>query len=196
MAATLTRLIDGLERRATWKNAALAFGGIILVNVAMAGYILPNIAARRPRALEDDFLVMIDLAPLSSAEEVYRIYDLYSPDVLGFVRLLYALDFVMPLAFAVCLVCLIGKLLRALRVTEGVWRAALLVPLVALLFDYAENVLSLFLLGQYQDGRVYPALARAASGATAVKFVGLGCAGLTLVVLLLRLAARRVARTA
>jgi hypothetical protein len=197
MGTTLARLIDGLERHATWRNFALAVGGIVLSNLAMGGYIIPSIEARRPQAVHDGFLVMIDLEPLRSVEEVYGIFDLYAPDILGFVRLLYALDFVMPLAFAVGIFCVIGKLLRYLEVKGG-WRAVLLMSFVALPFDYAENASSLFLISQYQDGQVFPTLARVAGIATAVKFLGLGCAGLTMVVLLLwaatKLIARRVGR--
>lgn len=188
MGATLAKLLDGLERHATWRNAALAVGGIVLSNLAMGEYILPNIQARRPEALEDGFLVMIDLEPLRSVEEVYRIFDLYKPDILGLVQLLYALDFVTPLALAVFLLCLIGKMLRYLQVKEGGWRAALLLPFAALLFDYTENALSLFLISQYQDGQVFPTLARVASIATAAKFFGLLCTGLTMVALLFRTA--------
>lgn len=198
MGATLARLLDGLERRSTLRNAALAIGGTVLVNLAMGGYVLPNIQARRPEAMQDGFLVMIDLQPLSSAEEVYRIFDLYQADILGFVRLLYALDFVLPLAFAVFIGCLIGKLLQYLEVKQGVWRAALLVPFAALPFDYAENAASLFLISQYQDGHVFPTLARVASIATAAKFLGLACIGLVTGILLLaavvKLIARRVGR--
>lgn len=194
MSTTLAKLIDGLEHRSTWKNVALAIGGIVLSNLAMGAYILPKIEARRPDAVEDGFLVMIDLEPLRSAEEVYRIFDLYQPDILGLVRLLYAVDFVMPLAFAACLVFLTGKMLRYLEVKEGAWRAALLLPFAALLFDYAENASSLFLISRYQDGQVFPTLARVASIATAAKFLGLGCTGLTMLALLLRTATKLIAR--
>jgi hypothetical protein len=146
--------------------------------------------------MNDGFLVMIDLQPLSSAEEVYRVYDLYTPDILGFVRLLYALDFVMPLLFAVGVLCLVGKLLRYLEVKAGGWRAVLLLPFAGLPFDYTENALSLLLIGQYQSGQVFPTLARVASIATAVKFLGLACAGVTMVVLLVRAAMKLVARRA
>lgn len=196
MSATLAKLIDVLERRSTWRNAALAVVGIGLANLVMGLYILPNIKARRPEALEDGFLVMIDREPLCSAAEVYQIFDLYKPDILNFVRLLYGLDFVMPLMFAVCIVCLFGKMLRYLDVKAGGWRIVLLLPFAALLFDYVENALSLFLMGQYQDGQVFPALAGAAGIATAAKFLGLGCSGLTMVVLLLRTATKFIARKA
>lgn len=194
MGATLTKLLDGLERRSTWRNAALAFGGIVLSNVAMGGYIIPNVQARRPQAVDDGFLVMIDLEPLRSAEEIYRIFDLYEPEILGFVRLLYAVDFVMPLMFAVFMLCLIGKLLRYLEVKQGVWRPALLLPFTGLLFDYIENALSLFLISQYQDGHVLPTLARVTSIMSAVKFLGLACTGLAIVVLLLRSVVKLIAR--
>lgn len=190
MGATLRKLIDGLERRSTWRNAALAAGVIALANLALAGYILPDIEARRPEAMDGGFLVMIDREPLLSAAEVYRIFDLYQPDILGLVRLLYAVDFVVPLAFACFLACLIGKMLRYLGGTAGGWRVALLLPFVALLFDYTENVLSLFLTGQYQDGQVFPTVARVASLATAGKFLGLAVTGLAVVALLLRTAAK------
>lgn len=192
MGAALKKLIDGLERRATWRTAALAFGVTLLSNLAM-GYLLTNIEARHPEALDDGFLVMIDLEPLLSFEEIYRIFDLYTPDILGFVRLLYAVDFVMPLAFAFLCIALIGKLLRYLGVKAGGWRGCLLLPFVALLFDYTENTLALFLLGQYQDGQVLPTLARVASIATTSKFVGLGLTGLVTVVLLLWAVARLIA---
>lgn len=193
MATTLARLIDGLERRSTWKNAALAVGGILLSNVAMGAYILPCVEARQPEAVHDGLLVMIDLAPMISAEEVYKIFDLYHPDILGLVRLMYAVDFVMPLAFAVLLMCLIGKMLRYLDV-RGIGRLVLLLPFTSLLFDYVENTLSLVLIAQYQDGQVFPTLARVASVATVVKFLGLASAALTVVVLLLRAAPRFITR--
>jgi hypothetical protein len=192
MAATSEELIHGLEGRLTWRTAAIALGVIVLSNVAMAVYLLPNIQARRPQAVEDGFPVMIDLEPLSSADEIYRVFDLYSPDILGLVRLLYALDFVMPLAFAVVLAVLIGKLLRYLGVKAGGWRASLLLPFAALPFDYTENVLALVLSSLYQDGQVFPTLARVAGVATAVKFLCLALTGLALVALLLRAAVKRV----
>ena len=196
MGAVRKQLIDGLERRATWTTAALAFGVTLLSNLAMKGYLFPNIEARHPEALNDGFLVMIDLVPLRSSEEIYRIFELYTPDILGFVRLLYALDFVIPLAFAFLCLALIGKLLRYLGVKAAGWRACLLVPFAALLFDYTENALALFLIGEYQDGLVFPTLARVASIATAGKFVGLGLTGLTTVALLLLAAAKLIASRA
>lgn len=195
MGTTLKQLIDGLERRATWTTAALAFGVTLLANLAMKGYLFPNIEARQPEAMNDGFLVMIDLEPLRSSEEIYRIFELYAPDILGFVRLLYALDFVIPLAFAFLCLALIGKLLRYLGKAGG-WRACLLLPFVGLLFDYTENALALVLIGQYQDGLVFPTLARVASIATAGKFVGLGLTGLATVALLLWAAARLIASKA
>lgn len=191
----MTNLIDGLECHATWRNFALAVGAFALSNLALSEHILPNIQARQPKALEDGFLVMTDLQPLRSAEEVYRIFDLYTPDILSFVRLLYALDFVTPLAFGVCFFCLIGKMLRYLE-TKGPWRAALLVPFAAIPFDYTENALSLFLLGQYQDGQVFPTLARMAGIVTAAKFLGLGCMGVTLLAVLLRTGTKFIAQKA
>ncbi|GDX83627.1 hypothetical protein LBMAG42_54380 [Deltaproteobacteria bacterium] len=187
-------LIDRLAPHATWKNAALALGVLLVSNLAMGRYILPNIEAKHPEALDDGFLVMTDLEPLRSPEEVHRIFDLYTPDILGSVWLLYALDFVTPLAFAVGLFCLMGKMLRYLEVKAGLWRMVLLLPFAGLLFDYAENVFSLFLIGQYQDGHVLPTLARVAGVATAVKFLCLASTGLALVALLTRTAMRFIAR--
>ncbi len=91
-----------------------------------------------------------------------------------------------PLAFAVCFLCLTGKMLRYLDVREGGGRAALLVSFAALPFDYMDNALSLLLLSQYQDGQVFPTLARGAGITTAAKFLGLACTGLTMVAVLLR----------
>jgi hypothetical protein len=54
----------------------------------------------------------------------------------------------------------------------------------------------LFLVHQYQDGQVFPTLARVASIATASKFVGLGLTGLTTVALLLWSAAKLIASRA
>lgn len=188
---SVAQVIDGLERRATWRTAALAIGTIVLANLAMQSLALADIQARRPEALDDGFLVMIDREPLLSAAEVYRIFDLYTPDILGSVRLLYALDFVVPLAVACLCLALLGKMLRYLG-ARGIWRVCLLLPFVAPLFDYTENALVLFLVGQYQDGQVWPTLASAASVATACKFAALSVTGLVMVVLLVRVVARRV----
>lgn len=196
MITALNRRIDGLARRATWRTAALAFGAILLANLAMKGLLLPDIEARHPDVLDDGFLVMIDREPLRSSAEIYRIFDLYTPDILGTVRLLYAVDFVTPLAFAFLCLALIGKLLRYLGVKAGGLRICLLLPFAALLFDYAENALALFLIDQHQDGQVFPTLARVASVATTTKFVFLGLTGLTMVALLLWAAAKRIAAKA
>lgn len=193
MSATLKQWIDGMERRSTWKNAALAVGVIALSNLALAGYILPNIAASHPEAMDSDFLVMIDLQPRFSATEVYRIFDLYKPDILGLVRLLYAVDFVMPPAFAFFLACTIGKMLRYLEVKAGVWRAALLLPFAAVPFDYTENLLSLILISLYQDGQVFPTVASMIGLPTTCKFLCLALTGLTLLALLLRTGAKLIA---
>lgn len=187
----MQRLIHGLEARLTWTSAALGFGVIVLSNVVMAGYLLPSIEARRPQALDDGFLRMIDLAPLRPAADVYAIFDLYTPDILGYVRMLYAVDFVFPAGFALVAAVLIHKLLRYLGVTEGAWRAAVLVPFAALPFDYIENVFALVLSSLYQGGAVYPTLALVAGVATALKFACLIVSGLTLVTLLIRAVARR-----
>lgn len=189
-------LIDRAERHATWRTAALALGVTVLSNLAMIGYVLPGIQALRPEAMNDGFLRMIDLDPLLSSEAAYRIFELYTPDILGLVRLLYALDFVMPLAFALLCLSLLGKMLRYLGVTTGAWRACLLVPFAALLFDYTENSLALFLIDQHQHGQVFPTLARLASVATAAKFACLGLSGLAMLALLLRTAAKRIASRA
>ena len=193
MPTTLQTLIHRLEGRLTGRNAAVAFGVIVLSNIAMAGYLIPNIEARRPSAVEDGFLVMIDLKPLHSVEEMYKIFDLYTPDILGFVRLLYAVDFVFPLAFAFVVAFLLGKLLRHLEVKAGAWRTTLLLPFAAVAFDYTENVLALVLTSQYTDGHVFPTLARVAGVATAGKMLCLILSGLTLVALLLRTAVKRLA---
>lgn len=197
MSTMPARLIDGLVRAATWRNTALAFGGMVLSNLALGGYVLPSIQARQPAAMDDGFLVMVDLVPLCSADQAYRIYDLYTPDILGLVRLLYALDFAMPLMFALFAVCLLGAMVRVLEVKGGL-RATLLLPFVAVSFDYVENALSLLLIGQYQDGRVFPTLARVTGIVTTAKFLALAGVGLALVILLLRtvmtLLARRASR--
>jgi hypothetical protein len=193
MATTLKQLINRLERRLTWKNAAFAFTVIVLSNLALMGYILPGIQTRQPAALESDFLVMIDRTPLLSAGEVYRIFDLYTPDILGLVRLVYAVDFVVPLALAFVVAVLLAKLLQYLRVLAGGWRALLLLPFAAPLFDDVENVLALVLTSQYQDGRVFPTLARVASVATACKFCCLALTGVALLALLIRAAVKRIA---
>ncbi|MEZ4449000.1 MAG: hypothetical protein R3B09_05910 [Nannocystaceae bacterium] len=193
MGVTRTSVLDGLERRATWRSAALALAVAVPSNLALAGYVLPALQARRPEAMDGDFLVMIDLEPLRSVDEIYRIYDLYTPDILDLVRLLYALDFAMPLALAVLLFCLIGALLRALGV-KGRGRALLVLPFVSVTFDFVENALSLLLLDRYQSGEVLPTLARAATLATTLKFVALSAVGVTVVALLGRgivVAARR-----
>lgn len=193
MGAALKTLIDALERRASWRTAAIAFGVTLVSNLAM-GYVLREIEARHPEALNDGFLVMIDLAPLRSSEEVYRIFDLYAPEILGYVRIVYALDFVMPLAFAFLFLSLIGNMLRYLGVKAGGSRACVLLPFVGLLFDYIENGLALFLIHQYQGGQVFPTLARVAGIATVIKFIGLSLTGLATVALLLRTVAKLVTR--
>ena len=42
----------------------------------------------------------VDVTPFISGEEAYRIFTLYQPDIVGYVRLFYALDVFWPLASA------------------------------------------------------------------------------------------------
>lgn len=181
--------LDRLNARLTWRNAAVALAVIVAANLALATWILPTIAARRPQAMHDDFLQMIDRAPLRSPEEIYEILGLYTPDILGPVRTLYALDFVIPLALAFILAVLFARMLRYQGVTSG-WRTLALLPFAAVSFDYAENLLALLLMSL--DG-VHPTLARITGIVTACKFLCLLVTGLTLLTLLVRTTIRRLA---
>jgi hypothetical protein len=186
--------LDRLLSLLGWKTGVVALVGLLLTQVFLANYVIPNVQSRRPEAVKDGMLVMVDYQGLATAAEEYRIFDLYKPDILGYVQLLYAVDFVIALSIAVLFASLIGVMVKYLdRAARGSWpgrwRWLPLMGFCAMPFDFAENALALFLTAR-NPAQIYYGLATVEGVLTALKELGSGLAMATTVVVLLAVLVR------
>src|SRR6266545_4331936 len=118
-------MIQRIQRYATAKTAFVGFGVLILTQVFLASYVIPSIQSRHPEAVNNGTLIMMDFQPLATPEEEYRVLNLYTPDIVGYVQMLYATDFILPLSATFLFLGLIGVMLK--YVDEGnQWRWLLL----------------------------------------------------------------------
>jgi hypothetical protein len=185
-------MLQKLERLATGRLTLVGLGLIVVCQVLMAACLLPGVQSRRPDAVANGALVMVDFQPLAAPEAQYRVLNLYSADVLGLVKAFYAVDFLLPVAMLLFFLGLYGVLLRRLGL-EGRWQWLLVLPLLGLPFDYAENALALTMLARLPEQ--LPTLATITGVVTAVKLACYGtvmvtCVGLAVAAGLARLRGR------
>lgn len=148
-----------------WKITILALIGFILIQIFLASYIIPQIETRQPSAVENGLLVMMDFQPLASSQKEYSIINLYKRGILGYVYLLYAFDFLIPLSLAIFFASLIGI---GVKHMNGFPRKIILVAFTPLVFDYLENINALFLISQ-NPTHLYPELSLIEGIITAIK---------------------------
>lgn len=179
ISATLSRL--------GWKSTLIALVAYVAIRAVVMNYVVPEIRTRQPAAVEGRMLKVVDVAPFVSGEEAYRIFGLYQPDIVGYVRLFYALDILWPLASAFFWASLIAVMLKYLGRTER-WSWMCLLAFFALPFDYIENSLALFMIAQRPD--VHDGLARLGGIATAFKILFIALTLLTFLALAVMVLAR------
>lgn len=175
--------------RLGWKSTLVAVGAYLAIQTVVMRYVVPEIRARQPAAIEGRMPKLVDIAPLVSGEEAYRIFALYQPDIVGYIRLFYALDYLWPLASAFFWASLIAVMLRYLGRTER-WSWMCLLAFFALPFDYIENSLALFMIAQRPD--VHDGLARLGGIATAFKLLFIALTLLMFVTLSVMVLARAI----
>lgn len=166
--------------RLGWKTTIVAFGAYVAIQLVVMRYVVPEVRARQPAAVEGSMLKLVDVVPFISADEAYRIFDLYQPDIVPYVRLFYALDIFWPLSAAVFWASLIALMLRYLGRADR-WAWLCLLAFSALPFDYTEDILALFMIAQRPA--VHDGLARLGGIATAFKLLFVALILLTFVTL-------------
>jgi hypothetical protein len=172
--------------RSTGRGVLAALGGLALVQVVMAGWLLPRIGELHPAALDGSLLRMVDFVPLITPEAAWAIFDTYVPAVRPYVLGIYAADLVLPVTSSFFFAFLVGILLRRLDRTQS-WWWMVLVPFFPLPFDWLENALAVTAITSYPESPL-PLVVRIGGIVTAIKLTGpvvslslaLGLGGMTL----------------
>ncbi len=160
-------MIQKLEKIAHGKLALIGLTIFILCQIFLASYLIPEIQKLQPEAIDGGALRMIDFQPFSTPEATYNILTMYRPEVVQYVFAMYKTDFIFPLAMVLFFLGVIGKMRRTLQLTANAWRLLLLIPILGLPFDYAENLSGLFMLANLPQR--YDLLARITGVFTALK---------------------------
>ncbi len=153
----MSNLLRTLHKYATGKTALVGLVLLLLSQGFLALHVVPHIQALQPQAVRDGVLVMVDFKPLESPEQAYAIFNLYADNILGYVKLLYATDFVLPIGSNLLFLGLMGVLLGYAKKGDR-WRSLLVLPLAGVPFDYLENLLALFMI-DHRGAHTYRGLA-------------------------------------
>lgn len=153
----MSNLLRTLYKYATGKTALVGLILLLLSQGFLALHVVPHIQALQPQVVSDGVLTMVDFKPLESPEQAYAIFNLYADNILGYVSLLYATDFVLPIGSNLLFFGLMGVSLRYAEKGDR-WRALLLLPLAGVPFDYIENLLALFMI-DHRGAHTYGGLA-------------------------------------
>lgn len=174
-----------IMRLSNWK-VCLLFSGLFLLYLFL---ILPNESSKSD--LLTGGLVSPDTQFIYSADDLRDLVSSYSPEareyyVVSKVRF----DILWPLVYGIWLTSSIGLLIRGIKKKGGFEEKTIinwlpLLPLVAVCFDFLENIAVSALMLTYPDMPLL--LLRAAPILTELKWLALGASMLTAVVLLIYL---------
>jgi hypothetical protein len=169
--------VTRLSRRLT----SLSRGWVVLAALALfvvfMVFVLPAQAEVSSRELDD--AGSPDMSFVYSAGDLYRWAEAYGPDGrAAYVRVRWSFDLAWPLVYGLFLVTAVSWLGRRAYPSDSRWRLLNLTPVVAVLLDYAENVLTSVVMLRYPSETVVAA--SLASPVTIAKwiFVGVGFAAL------------------
>lgn len=163
----MSKVIRTLHKYATGKTALVGLVLVLLAQAFLALYVVPQIQARQPQAVDGGALIMVDFRPLESPEEAYAVFNMYADSILGYVKLLYATDFLLPIGSNLFFLGLMGILLGYAKKSDR-WRSLLVLPVLGIPFDYIENLLALFMIDN-RGAHTYSGLARVLGVASAFK---------------------------
>lgn len=101
-------------------NGKIALVGLVLMILAIIamGQISFAAQSKNPAVVSSGHFVLVDFKPFESAEEAYKIFNLYTLDVIGLVRLMYAADFLFLTSLCLLVFGLIGFTLKYLAKME------------------------------------------------------------------------------
>jgi hypothetical protein len=170
------RLSDRLVESASGRGALVS----VLVFVVFSATVLPWQAAQAREAVGE--AGSPDTSFWYSADRLYALAEAYGEDGRSaYVLARVTFDVVWPLVYTAMLVLVIGWLLRRSFEFGHPARLIVLLPVAALLADYAENICTAVVMARYPD--TTPVLAELAGVATAAKWTTLSAAFLMVPVL-------------
>lgn len=159
----LEQALRWLRKRVTWRVALLLFGvQTVATMIVSAGW------APQLRALGDHLL--IDMMFAYSADDLYRTLGAYGEEGrAAYAAYLTQIDFLYGTLSGLAFATVLLAVSRSLRRLSGLFLVLALLPMLMTLFDYAEDLTLLAILGQFPEF-VIP-LASLASLLTSVKLI-------------------------
>jgi hypothetical protein len=130
----------------------ISTGGVtlvaLLVFLLFTTLVLPLVASKAEAEIGD--IGSPDLSFYYAAEDLYRMAEAYGEEGRqSYVRGRYTFDLVWPLVYTFFLITALSWLTRKAFALGSVWQQANLVPLLAALFDYLENVSTSIVMLRY-----------------------------------------------
>jgi len=159
------KLIEFIKKYASGKNVILLFSLNMLVYLTILFYSIPKVVAAAPE------MKLFDVSPSGyTREDAISLLTAIGPEGRDlYLSLQLPLDFIYPGLFIISYPMLLAWLLKKTYGSESKVYYALFLPIIAGLFDYAENVLIVMILNAYPDPG--SGLVTAASFATLVKSI-------------------------
>ena len=141
----MSTFITFLHRLASWRSLAV----VAALYLVFPAYLLKN-AENRINALSGKQVSIIDLTMNYDTERTRQYLADYTPEARAYYAEVEAtVDVAYPLVYAFLFAIILALLFRTSRFGVPAW--VVLVPFVALLFDYAENLFIYQLLTRYPD---------------------------------------------
>lgn len=175
----MKRWSDWIDAHSNWRTAIVLFALLAVFNLAFFYPDLPfSITLLRQQSGGQ---TLLDMIPGYTPEQAYHILDAYGPAGRATYGHILSIDLVYPLVYGSALAVAVSLALRGAFAPSSIARRLNLVPVLAALFDYVENI-GEFLMWLDYPARLYD-VALVTSGATTAKlglmtliFVGLGVA--------------------
>lgn len=159
----LEKALRWLQKRVTWRVALLLFGvQTVATMIVSAGW------APQLRAVGDHLL--IDMMFAYSADDLYRALGAYGEDGrAAYAAYLTQIDFLYGTLSGLAFAAVLLAVSRSLRRLSGLFLVLALLPMLMTLFDYAEDLTLLAIVGRFPE--VVIPLASLASLLTSVKLI-------------------------
>ena len=140
----MSAVSEWLNRTVTGWTALIA----VFVFAVFIAFVLPN--QLTINGSEGETIRPPDLSVWYSADTLYETAQAYGPDGrAAYVRTRVTFDVAWPIVYVAFLVTALSLVVRRLRSNAAVWNRANLVPIIAGLFDYLENVCTAVVMARY-----------------------------------------------
>ena len=137
----MKRLISTIKKYTTRKLVLLLFFIVIISNVALiySNHIFSNITGILPGVLDAQLFYFLDVAT--------QFFTTISPaGVRYYLHTIATIDAIYPLIYTTALAMLIAYILHKKHIKNSKLDYIILLPLILMIFDYTENILTIILL--------------------------------------------------